>query len=267
LSLRTPTRDAAEIAALRNLVPETDSVVTIDAYATAKVLMAITTLIVALSVATNLAGLDINRLDVDEEASVGTLWTVLQFGILIAALLARTVLARRAGEKWKPWLIVAMCAGYVMTDDAITIHEATTEPLRAALGTTGFLTFAWIIPYSIVAFVVIVTSFPWVRTLDPVTRSGMFLATGLFLTGAVLMEGVGGILIDAGGEASITDGAGFTSTMYMLSTSLEEFLEMISVAVAVAAVMFDLSKGGGFGLRIAPVKQPEPSSVGLGHLN
>lgn len=229
------------------------SVVTIDPITTTKVLMGITALIVALSVTTNLAGLDINRLDVDEEASVGTLWTGLQFGFLILMLLSRTVIAHRADEKWKPWLIVAMCAGYVMADDVITIHEATTEPLRAALGTSGFLTFAWIIPYSIVALAVAVSLFPWMRTLDPTTRTGMFVAAGLFLAGAVVMEGVGGILIDAGGEASVTDGAGFTSTSYMLSTSFEEFLEMISVGIATGAVMFDLSRRGPFAVRIAPV--------------
>lgn len=261
LPLMTSSKDEAEIAALRNLVPEPNSIITIDAYGTAKILMAITSVIVALSLTTGLAGLDINRLDVDEEASVGTLWTGLQFGILIAALLARTVLARRSGEKWKPWFVVAMCAGYVMADDVITIHEATTDPLRAALGTSGILTFAWIIPYSIVTLIVVISLFPWVRTLHPATRNGMFLASGLFLAGAVGMEAVGGLLIDAAGEASVIDGAGFTSTKYILSTSLEEFLEMVSVAVALAAVLFDLTKGGSFGLRIAPVRQPEPAQA------
>lgn len=233
--------------------PANNSVIIIDPINTTKVLMAITTAIVALSVVVNLAGLDINRLDVDEEASVGTLWTGLQFGFLILMLLSRTVLAKRLGEKWVPWFIVALCAGYVMADDVITIHEATTEPLREALGTSGFLTFAWIIPYSIVAIGVAITLFPWMLTLEPTTRKGMFIAAGLFLAGAVVMEGVGGILIDAGGEASVTDGAGFTSTSYMFSTSFEEFLEMISVGIAVGVVMFDLSRRGPFSVRIAPV--------------
>ncbi len=233
------------------MIPEANSIITVDGPRTVKVLIMIAFCIVALSVAINLAGLDINRLDVDEEASLGTLWTGLQFGLLILLLLARTVLAHRVGENWRPWLVVAMCAAYVMADDVITIHEATTEPLRAALGTSGFLTFAWIIPYTVVAFAVSVSLFPWVRKLNPVTRTGMFIAAGVFLTGAVVMEGIGGTLIDAAGQASVNDGAGFTSTKYMLSTSLEEFLEMVGVAIAVGVVMFDLAKDGSFGFRIA----------------
>lgn len=256
-----PSNDHSRLTTGSSTVPAASSTITIDIPSTVKVLMAITSTIVLISMTQRLAGLGINRLDVDQEASVGTLWTGLQFGILILFLLARTALAHRAGEKWKPWFVVAMCAGYVMADDVITIHEATTEPLRSALGTSGFLTFAWILPYSLLTMIVAITLFPWVRTLHPTTRKGMFLAAGVFLAGAVVMEGVGGILIDAGGQASVTDGAGFTSTKYMLSTTLEEFLEMAGVAIAVGAVMFDLTLGGAFGLRVSPLSESKSQNA------
>ena len=187
--------------------------------------------LVVANLVSRLSGADIARLDVDREMSIPTFWSSLQLAFLTTLCGIRARAAAGSGEPWKPWALVAACAGFITLDEALEIHEILINPMRSMFNASGFFHLAWIIPYSAIALVVGAILLPWISRLPVRTRNGLLLAAVLFVLGAIVMEGIGGSII----ERDAID-----STSYTFATSVEEGLEMIAVVVGIRAVLGDL---------------------------
>ena len=114
-------------------------------------------------------------------------------------------------------------------DEAVQIHERLTK-LTASKFTfldSAFLTFAWVIPYTILFLVVAVSLFKFVLALPKRTRN-LFIVSGvLFIGGALGFEFI---------ESYVVSQDGFNQVYWWLAT-VEEVMEITGVIVLIYALL------------------------------
>ncbi|MDN5916171.1 MAG: hypothetical protein L0I76_13895 [Pseudonocardia sp.] len=152
---------------------------------------------------------------------------------LLALLAANSVRRERLR-----WIVLSLAVLVVSMDEVSANHEQVGYILHTTLGTSGFLTYAWIIPAVVLVAVVAVLCGPMV-----LRRPGgrlVAIAAVIFVGGAVGVEAIEGWWFDATGQ---TD-----DLAYLVLSGLEEATEMLGLIVATAGL---LRMVGGSGLRLA----------------
>jgi hypothetical protein len=122
---------------------------------------------------------------------------------------------------------LAVVLALMSLDEATSIHEMTTNPLRSLFETSGALYFAWVIPA--MAFVA-VFGILYSRFLFhlPARHSIRFLFAGsVYLLGVLGMEMVGGAYVSDHGY----------SLIYGAIATVEEILEMSGIAILILALL------------------------------
>jgi hypothetical protein len=154
---------------------------------------------------------------------------------LSAALLAVTAMATwlvgrdRIDRRW--WTIVAAVLTVLSLDEIATFHERLgAVPLVPGIGNRGWAGFGVLL-----VAVIGVRLLPWALSLDPMTRFGLLLGGGLFVTGAVGFE-------VAAGNHELEHG--HDTTFWVLS-SIEEDLELAGVVVVLWAALGLLARRPG----------------------
>lgn len=91
----------------------------------------------------------VQLLDLNEERSLGTVYSVALLGGSAVLLLILALAARKRGgddardARWWGGLVVVFA--FMAADEAAGIHESLIVPLRRALHTSGALYFAWVV--------------------------------------------------------------------------------------------------------------------------
>ena len=173
--------------------------------------------------------------DVGEEQNVPTLYSA------IALTLAATLLATNARHSWEKsdgqhryWAGLALIFLFLAFDEGIKIHEQMSNVMERWITPTEYLYWLWVIPYG---FAVLVLAAVYLRFLVRLSRTIQYhfiLAALLFLGGAIGMDML------QGREADLMIGSDAT-ILYCVLYSLEEFLEMIGVAVFIYALLKNLA--------------------------
>ena len=160
-------------------------------------------------------------LDLANEQSLGTWFTsVLHLSCALLAL-GGALLARRDGSRWaRNWVLLAVAFLAMSIDEVAALHDRVMAPLQYALGTSGLLLYAWIIPAAIAGVVFLVLQLGFLRHLGRVTGLRLLLAGGVFVAGALGLEMVEGVLATGGASES---------TAYTLLVLVEETLEVAAV--------------------------------------
>jgi hypothetical protein len=158
---------------------------------------------------------------------------------LVAALLA--ALVRRAGGRDAGyWAGLAAVLSLLSLDEAAALHERLGGPAAEVLGDT--LHFAWVVPGVVLALVVGLAFVRFVVRLPPSTRRLVVAAAAMYVTGAVALDAVGGIVLESHGDRAV----------YLLVTAAEEGLEMAGGVLLLYAAMCLLrlrpEPGGGYHL-------------------
>ena len=140
---------------------------------------------------------------------------------------------RQQGDPYSlHWLGLALGLALMSIDELASIHEACMWPLQSALGTSGPLFFAWVIPGFMIVLVVGLLYLRFLLALPPRTRNIFILAALVFISGALGMEMIGSSLyhdlIIAGKEESVP---------YALETIVEETLEMTGVLIFLYGIL------------------------------
>ncbi|MEQ3552089.1 hypothetical protein WIS52_16570 [Pseudonocardia nematodicida] len=171
------------------------------------------------------------------ELNVST-WFSSALHLVNAGLLALIAANSVRRERWR-WILLSICCAVVAMDETAANHEQVGWIIHTTFGTSGLLTYAWIIPAVFLVAVVALLCAPMLLRRP----GGLIVAAGatLFVFGAVGLEAVGGAMFDASGG----DGTAFD---YVLVSGAEETLEMVGLVVAMAGL---LRMAGGAGLRIA----------------
>jgi len=128
------------------------------------------------------------------EDNVPTLYSSLLMWTIagVACVLADT--CRKRGEQGvAAWLGIAILFGFLGIDESASLHEKMSGPLRDALGgVSGYLYFAYILPYGIAFVVLTIVYMPFVLRLPPRTRVKTVVSAAVYVTGALVFEAIGG---------------------------------------------------------------------------
>lgn len=188
------------------------------------------------------------RFDLGLEPSVPALWsTFLLAGcaILLAANGRAAATPRRKG-----WYGLAIVFAALAIDENVMIHEMANDTLHEALGTSGPLYFAWVIPGVLFTLAVALGSARFVMRLDRRTRALFLVAGALFVGGAIGMELIAGVIVEAHGADSVG---------HMVEQAIEETMEMSGTIVFLYALMDRLGRRAGT-IRIAIEPDGEPGT-------
>lgn len=160
--------------------------------------------------------------DVNSERNVPTAWSAL---LLLSCAVTAALLAVR-GRGGSGWLLVALTCAFLALDESLELHERL-GGLGASVADDR-LHFAWVVPGAALAGVVGLLLLRRLRTQPAEVRRRLVVAGAVYLTGALGLETVSGLVLrvhGAGGKA------------YTLVTSLEEGLEMAGASLLLAALL------------------------------
>jgi len=154
----------------------------------------------------------------------GNVPTWLSSGLLLVRALAAGAIARARPAWHRHWWGIAAMLTYMSLDEAAEIHEH----LGGLIGTNGIFYFDWVIPGAAVVLVVALIYLPFVRALEPRTRTRLIVAAAVYLGGALVME------LPLGWW---TQHRGSENLGYALIDWIEETLEMLGATLALVALV------------------------------
>jgi hypothetical protein len=170
--------------------------------------------------------------DLDAEQNLPSLFSALLFvvsGALCAMLWAGGRAARTARIMW---LVLAAVFVFLGVDEFVALHERLDQLIHSRYHTSGLLRFAWIVPYSVLAGVLGLSSIPHLKLLQPAVRNYFVAAGAFYLVGALGLEMVSGAFY----EGQHTKQTFF----WVVLTTLEELFEMIGLSLLVYALLLQL---------------------------
>ncbi|NIZ91122.1 hypothetical protein [Kineococcus rubinsiae] len=201
---------------------------------------------------TGLQGVE-TLVDVDREAGIPAWFSTLLLAAAAAQLWAVASAARAGGSPWhRHWRVLSLVFGFLSADELTSMHERLTSPVRSALHLSGALRFSWIVVAVPVVLVGGLLFLRFLRALPAASRWAFVLAGLVYVAGAVGMELVGGIVVDAVGvpttttttrvvegrpaETTTTQWPTVDSVRYAGTAAVEETLEMVGSVLFLGAV-------------------------------
>lgn len=169
-----------------------------------------------------------HRFDLGHEPSLPNWYSSLALLAVagMAGLLAR---AERdtGGTLARSWLQFSVLFVVLALDEAILIHEMASKPMSTLIGGHGVLYFAWIIPGAAFAIAVALFFRRFLYSLDSPTRNLIVAAGAIFVSGAIGVEMIEGIIVPSLGVGSLD---------YTIAEMIEEGLEMCGVVLVLYAL-------------------------------
>jgi hypothetical protein len=175
----------------------------------------------------------------DAEANFPSLFSALI--ILLAAILLWKIGNLPLEQQQKHsfhWKFLSLVFIFLAMDEFASLHEDLIAPVREMVDdsvlTSDYLYFAWLIPYIFLGFLLGIIFLKFLFKLPLKTRILFIFSAGLYLSGAVIMEMIGGKHWAEQGFAP--DGKN-VDIRYALIITVEEFLEMIGMATFVYTLL------------------------------
>ena len=131
------------------------------------------------------------------------------------------------------WLGLAIIFLYLSIDEVVAIHERFNGPVRSVLHTTGYLYYAWVIPYGIFVIFFGLTYLKFVISLPQKTRLLFIIAGLIYVAGAIGLE-----LLESSQRVY---GKNHNAQFVAFITTIEEVLEMAGAAVFIYALLSYIS--------------------------
>jgi len=170
--------------------------------------------------------------DVGRERNIPTLYSVMALAV------AATLLATNARHSWEKcdgqhryWAGLALIFLFLAFDEGTQIHEQMSGVMERWVTPQGYLLWLWVIPYGFAVLVLAAVYLRFLVQLSRTTRYYFILAALLFLGGAI------GVEMLSAWEKDLND----YTILFCVLYSLEEFLEMIGVAVFIYALLKNLA--------------------------
>lgn len=130
------------------------------------------------------------------------------------------------------WGGLSFIFAFLSFDEIASLHEHMVGPVRTALGTSGFLYFAWVIPAGIGVLIFLLVFLKFITNLNANTRNLFLIAGATFIAGAIGCELVGGYIVSVYTKESI---------FYIFEVTLEELLEQLGVAIFIYGLLSHIS--------------------------
>ncbi|MFC4872328.1 multidrug transporter [Negadavirga shengliensis] len=168
-----------------------------------------------------------NYFDFNQEANIPAFYSAIMLLVSSVLLFLITYIEKKRGDKYLPWLGLALLFLFLSLDEATEIHEALIGFTRKHLNTSGYFHYAWIIPYGAALIVMILIYLPFFLRLPRKVFRLFVLSGAIFVTGAIGFEMLGGKVIEE---------QGFT-VEYAIYYTFEELLEMVGVVIFIFTLL------------------------------
>ncbi|RYZ62198.1 MAG: hypothetical protein EOO14_02985 [Chitinophagaceae bacterium] len=158
---------------------------------------------------------------------------LLFFSSLLLLLIYK--LTATADKYKKNWLLLSAVFLFLSLDEALKIHERVERVSRQVFTNNmdGFLFWTWIIPYLLLALAVAFFCFRMVLQLPKAVRNKFILSGALYVFAAAGTESIEGHLMKITAEDPV---------VLMITTTIQELLEMVSMLIFISALLDYLSK-------------------------
>ena len=170
-------------------------------------------------------------MDVDRELSVPTMYSVQLLFLVTLILGFISILKHRVKDpfRWQ-WTILAFGFLYMAFDEGASIHELIVMPIRGLIpkDMPGFLSFSWIIPGILIVIFLFFYFIKFILALPRRTRILLLISAGVYLSGLIGMEMVGGNYADTHGIQNLT---------YNVLTTIEETFEMVGPSLFIYTLL------------------------------
>lgn len=165
----------------------------------------------------------------EEEANIPTLYSALTLAFCSSLLAIIGYMNKKVNSRYSSyWKILSLIFLFISLDEACSIHEIFTSPLRGLFNASGFFYFAWVIPAFIFLVIFLLGFWQFIKALPQKTRSLFIKAGTLYVSGALGMELIGGYYAEISAQNTIT---------YFFVTTIEETLEMLGIVVFIYALL------------------------------
>ena len=193
------------------------------------------------------------------EGSFATLFSTALAAAASLMLAFLAVAARETGDRDAGrWAVLAAAFAWIAMDESVGFHEQVGLTLARYVDTGGPFHYAWVIPALVVVIVMAAAYAGFVGRLPPRARAGFALAGAVYVSAALGLEMVGGVVVERVGEED---------PRHWDLAAVEEVLEMVGLVLFLASVVaLARERIGAVSLRFAgraPVRsaqEPEPIS-------
>lgn len=139
------------------------------------------------------------------------------------------------------WFGLAVVFGIMSVDEVASLHETFSSMIRDGLGLSGILYFAWVLPAIVLVGFLGLFYLRFLVALPRRVQVPLIAAAVIYLSGALGMEMVGGVLADGGSQDALA---------YGLVTTAEELLEMVGLSLLVYALLLHVEDCGTISIRV-----------------
>jgi hypothetical protein len=150
--------------------------------------------------------------------------------LFIGAILAALITSVVDKDKFF-WGFLACVLAYMSLDEAATLHEILTVPLRDNFQLEGFFHFGWILVGIPVALIVGAIFIPFLLRLPRFCQLSFVLAAAIYLTGAILIESY---------SATLYEVVEYPTLPYNAVSVVEELMEMFGVIIVIHTLLWYL---------------------------
>jgi hypothetical protein len=171
--------------------------------------------------------------NLDGELNIPTVYSALALLFCSLILSFITYIKKNRHDSYtRYWGGLSILFAFLSFDELASLHESMMQPVRTALGTGGFLYFAWVIPGSIGVLIFLLVFLKFITNLTANTRNVFLIAGTTYIAGAIGCELVGGYIFSVYTAQSI---------FYVFEVTLEEFLEQLGVAIFIYGLVSYIS--------------------------
>lgn len=164
----------------------------------------------------------------DSERNVPTYYSTILLFICALLLYLHGILNNTDRKMKVGWMTLAVTFLFLSIDEFIGIHESIGKLVREHVEVSGYLYFAWVIPYGFFVVALVAVLFNFLRKL-PAQTFYLFIGSGLlYVSGALGMEIVGAHEVSTNSRKTIE---------YAIYVTIEESLEIIGVSLFIFALI------------------------------
>ena len=190
--------------------------------------------------------------DLSRETNIPTWFSVVQIFLVAVVLAIAAITEYTRFEPSAAWWGLCAIFTYMSLDEATDMHGLwRTGMTDYVMPGTNSAHFAWIIPGIIIVLVIAIIYLRWILSLPSRTRMLFITAGVVFVSGGLVLEGVGAYIADES----------FMNTSYLIVATAEEALEMLGILIMLYAVLLHLE---GQGVKLALFTQAGSSSSASG---